>query len=104
MEPGHEASFKDLEQQGWIAKASGYAGWLGEITAEAADPLLDATHVTGERACSMCRQRAGLWCCPGSSLQAGWRIRHEFPGCTRRCAQGMTTCRLLSGSRLLPYR
>ncbi len=46
MEPGHEASFKDLEQQGWIAKASGYAAWLGEITAGAADPLLDATHVT----------------------------------------------------------
>lgn len=46
MEPENEASFKDLEQQGWTAKASGYAAWLGEITNEAADPLLDATHVT----------------------------------------------------------
>lgn len=46
MAPENEALFKDLEQQGWTAKASGYAAWLGEITAGAADPLLDATHVT----------------------------------------------------------
>ncbi len=46
MASAHEPTFKDLEQQGWIAKASGYAAWLGEITRGAADPLLDATRVT----------------------------------------------------------
>ncbi len=45
-EPEKGASFKDLEQQGWTSKASGYAAWLGGITSGAADPLLDATHVT----------------------------------------------------------
>lgn len=46
MEPGQEPSFKDLEQQGWIAKASGYAASLGELTSSVADTLLDATLVT----------------------------------------------------------
>lgn len=32
MEPNRDASLKDLEQQGWIAKTSGYAAWLGELT------------------------------------------------------------------------
>ena len=39
-------SFKDLERQGWTAKASAYDSWIGTVTRNAVDPLLDATQVS----------------------------------------------------------
>jgi hypothetical protein len=42
---GTSVSFKDLERQGWTAKASAYDGWIGPITPGAIGPLLDATQV-----------------------------------------------------------
>jgi SAM-dependent methyltransferase len=38
--------FKDLERQGWTAKASKYDAWAGTITVGAIGPLLDAARVT----------------------------------------------------------
>jgi len=38
-------TFRDLEQQGWAAKASTYQVSLGKITSTAVEPLLDAARV-----------------------------------------------------------
>jgi ubiquinone/menaquinone biosynthesis C-methylase UbiE len=40
-----QVSFKDLERQGWTAKASTYDAWAGKITIGAVDALLDAARV-----------------------------------------------------------
>src|SRR5215471_3150475 len=52
--PGHESggatSFKELERQGWGAKAGNYDALGGQITIGAVGPLLDAAGVrTGMR-------------------------------------------------------
>ena len=39
------ATFKELERQGWGAKADTYNALVGQITAGAVEPLLDATGV-----------------------------------------------------------
>jgi SAM-dependent methyltransferase len=39
-------SFKELERQGWTAKASDYDAWLGTITRRAVQSLLEATQVS----------------------------------------------------------
>lgn len=39
------ATFKELERQGWGAKADNYNALAGQITAGAVAPLLDATGV-----------------------------------------------------------
>src|SRR6478735_2459067 len=39
------ATFKELERQGWGAKADNYNALAGQITAGAVAPLLDATRV-----------------------------------------------------------
>ena len=39
-------SFKDLERQGWTAKAPDYDAWVGTITRRAINPLLDAAGVS----------------------------------------------------------
>ena len=38
-------TFRDLERQGWIAKAPSYDAWIGTITRGAIGPLLDAARV-----------------------------------------------------------
>jgi len=47
QEPNPSRSFKDLEREGWISKASAYDAWIGQVTSGTIDPLLDAAHVTG---------------------------------------------------------
>lgn len=40
-------SFKELEQSGWQAKAEGYDKFVGKVTGQAVETLLDAAAVTG---------------------------------------------------------
>ena len=44
-ETGSAISFKELERQGWGAKAQFYDAFAGQITIGAVGPLLDATGV-----------------------------------------------------------
>jgi hypothetical protein len=36
----NQPTFKDLEHEGWTARAHAYDGWLAPITRQAIDPIL----------------------------------------------------------------